>query len=137
MSILALVNGGVTCLMGLMTLLGSRVLFTPSGYGPNRIAIAEVFGPLSGQAGWVVLTLGVLFALVGYGLFTLRWWARLTLFWVFAVAAAATLVAVGWGVYHGEVGVAVTGLLKVAADSVVCWYFSRPGVREAFARSRR
>lgn len=59
-SVLAVVNGGVTCLLGLLTLLGSRVLFTPAGYGPNRIAIAQVFGPFSGQAGWIVLGLGTL-----------------------------------------------------------------------------
>ncbi len=44
LSVLAMLNGGVTSVLGVLTLLGSKLLFTPSGYGPNRIAISQVFG---------------------------------------------------------------------------------------------
>lgn len=133
-SILAILNGSLTVVLGVMTPFGSRVLFTPSGYGPNRIAMSELFGPLAGRTGWIFLALGILFVMVGYGLFTLREWARLALFWVFAVVAAATLVAVGWGIYHGEVGVVLSGLLKAAVDVALCRYLTAPGVRGAFAK---
>ena len=134
LAVLAVLNGCLTLVLGVMTLLGSRLLFTPGGYGPNRIAIAELLGPLSGQTGWVMLALGVAFILVGRGLFTLREWARQTLLWVFAVVAGATLVAVVWGVYHGEVGVVLSGLLKAGAETVLCLYLVTPGVRIAFRR---
>ena len=134
MSILAMLNGGVTFALGVMTLFGSRVLFTPSGYGPNRIGIAQLFGPFAGQTGWIVLALGLVFVLVGYGLFTLREWARLTVFWVFAVVAGATLVAVGWGVLHGELGVVLSGLLKAAVDAALCLYLRAPAMKNAFRR---
>lgn len=133
-SILAILNGGVTVALGVATLLGSRVLFTLSGYGPNRIAISQLFGPLAGQTGWIILVLGVVFLLVGYGLLTLREWARLTVFWVFALVAGATLVAVGWGVYRRESGVVVSGILKVMFDVALCVYLITPGVRGAFSR---
>jgi hypothetical protein len=133
-SLLAMLNGVVTFTLGLVTLLGSRVLFTPSGYGPNRVAISQLFGPLAGQAGWIVLALGALFVLVGHGLFTLRRWARLAVVWVFALVAGATLVAAGWGVYHGEVGVAISGLLKAGAEAGLCLYLASRGVRGAFSR---
>ncbi len=132
LSVLAVLNGVVTFALGAVTLLGSRLLFTPSGYGPNRVAIAKLLGPFSGQVGWVMLALGVVFVLIGYGLFALREWARLTLFWVFAVVAGATLVAVGWGVYHGELGVILSGLLKAGVDAALCLYLAAPGVRGAF-----
>ncbi|HEY0081004.1 MAG TPA: hypothetical protein VGB73_20535 [Pyrinomonadaceae bacterium] len=132
-SILAMLNGGVTFALGVMTLLGSRILFKPSGYGPNRIAISQLFGPFADQTGWIVLALGIVFVLVGYGLFTLREWARLTVFWVFALVAGATLVAVVWGVYHGEVGVVLSGLLKGAIDAALCLYLMSRGVRNAFS----
>ena len=132
-SILAMLNASVTFVLGLITLLGSRILFTPSGYGPNRIAISQLFGPFADQTGWIILALGVLFAIVGYGLFSLKEWARLTLFSVFAVVAALTLAAVGWGVLHGEWGVVMSGVLKAAADVGLCWYLSTRGVRNAFA----
>lgn len=133
LSVLAMLNGGVAFVLGVMTLLGSRVLFTPGGYGPNRIAVSQLFGPFAAQTGLIVLVLGVLFVLGGYGLFTLQGWARLTVFWVFAILAALTLVAVGWGVFHGQLGVVVGGLLKIAVESALCWYVSTPGVKAAFS----
>lgn len=132
-AVMAMLNGGVTLVLGIMTLLGSKLLFTPGGYGPNRVAISQLFGSFADQTGWILVVLGVLFVLVGYGLFTLREWARLTMFWVFAVIAVLTLVAVGWGVLHGQSGVVVSGLLKIAVESALCWYLITPGVRNAFA----
>jgi len=134
LSILAMLNGCLTLVLGVITLFGSRVLFTPSGYGPNRVAISQLLGPFAGQTGWVMLALGIVFILVGFGLFTLREWARLTLFWVFAIVAGATLVAVGWGVYHSELGVVLSGLLKAGVEMALCLYLSSPSVRAAFRR---
>ena len=133
LSILAMLNGSVAFVLGVMTLLGSKMLFTASGYGPNRVAISQIFGPFADQTGWIVLVLGVLFILGGYGLFNLQEWARLTVFWVFATLAALTLVAVGWGVFHGQSGVVVGGLLKIAVETALCWYLSIMSVRNAFA----
>lgn len=132
LSTFAMLNGGAAVVLGIATLLGSKVLFTPSGHGPNRIAMSQIFGPFAEQTGWIFIALGVLFILTGYGLFTLKGWARRALFWVSAIVAVLTLGAVVWGVFHGEWGVVVSGLLKVAAESGLCWYLSRPGVRHAF-----
>jgi hypothetical protein len=134
LSVLAMLNGGVAVVLGVMTILGSKMLFTPSGYGPNRIAISQLFGPFAAQTGWILLVLGGLFVLGGYGLFTLQEWARLTVFWVFTVLAVLTLAAVGWGVLHGQLGVVVGGLLKVAVEGALCWYLTTPSVRSAFSR---
>src|SRR4051794_29695758 len=136
-SVMAMLNGGAAFVFGAMTLFGSRVLFTPGGYGPNRIAIAQLFGPFAGQAGWIVLALGALFVLGGYGLFTLQEWARLVVFWVFAILAGATLMAVGWGIYRGQLGVVVGGLLKIAVEVALCLYLAAPSVRGAFSAGRR
>jgi len=133
LSVLAMLNGGVIFVLGILTLLGSKMLFTPSGYGPNRIAISQILGSFADQTGWIFLVLGVLFVLFGYGLFTLREWARLTVFWVFAVVAGATFVAVVWGVYHGELGVVVSGLLKITVEVALCWYLNARSVRSAFS----
>ena len=134
LSILTMLNGGVALVLGVMTLLGSRILFTPGGHGPSRIAISQLFGPFAGQTVWIVLALGVAFVLVGRGLFALREWARLIVLWVFALIAVATLLAVGWGVYNGEFGVVVTGILKAAVEVALCLYLTTPGVRGAFSR---
>lgn len=133
LSILAMLNGGVTFGLGVMTLLGSEILFKPSGYGPNRIAVSQLFGPFANQTGWIFLALGALFLLVGYGLLNLKAWARLTVFWVFAIVAGATLLAVGWGIYHRELGMVVSGLLKITVEVALCLYLITPRVRSAFS----
>ena len=133
LSLLAMLNGGLTFGLGILTLLGSKMLFTPSGYGPHRIAVSQLFGPLANQSGWIFLVLGACFVLIGYGLFTLQKWARLTVFYLCAIAAGVTLVVVGWGVYHREFGVVVSGLLKIAVEATVCWYLTTPSVRHAFS----
>jgi hypothetical protein len=135
LSVLAALNGGVAFGLGMMTILGSKMLFTPSGYGPNRIAISQLFGPFADQTGWILLALGALFIVGGYGLFTLREWARLAVFWGFAVLAASTLVAVGWGVLQGQMGVAVGGLLKIVVEVSLCWYLATPSVRSSFSQA--
>jgi hypothetical protein len=133
LSVIGMMNGVGTIALGAMTLLGSEAVFTPSGYGPNRIAIAQLFGPFANHAGWILLGAGVLIASVSYGLFILREWARLTLFWVLAVIAALTVVAVAWGIYEGHLGVGVAGLLKIAVESALCWYLNKSSVKFVFA----
>jgi hypothetical protein len=133
LSVMGVMNGVGAIALGAMTLLGSDAVFTPSGYGPNRIAIAQLFGPFANQAGWILLGAGALIASVSYGLFTLREWARLTLFWVLAVSAALTVVAVAWGIYEGHLGVGAAGLLKIAVESALCWYLNTSNVKHVFA----
>jgi hypothetical protein len=128
-----MLNGSVIFVLGALALLGSRMLFTPGGYGPNRIAISQLFGPFANQTGWICLVLGVCFVLVGYGLYSLREWARLTMFWVFAIVAGVTFLVVVWGVYRGEFGVVASGLLKMALEVALCWYLATSGIRSAFS----
>lgn len=133
LSILALLNGVAAFVLGIITLLGNQFVFTPGGYGPNRIAISQLFGPLADQTGWILFVIGVLFILVGYGLFTLQEWARLSVFWAFALLAGATMIAVGWAVIHAQFGVVIGGLIKITVEVALCWYLTTANVRSAFA----
>ena len=134
LSVLAILNGVAAFVLGTMTLLGNTFVFTPDGIGPNRIAISELFGPLAAQTGWILLLIGMLFMVIGYGLLTFREWARFTLFWGFAVLAGLTVIAVGWAVFHSELGVVIGGLFKVAVEVALCWYLTARNVRSAFSR---
>jgi hypothetical protein len=133
LSALAMLNGVVAFALGVMTLRGGRILFTPGGYGDDRIAISQLFGSLAHQSGWIVLVIGGLFILIGYGLFTLRQWARLIVFWVFAVVAAVTLMVVVRSVCLRQIGVVLSGLLKIAFEVALCRYLTTPKVRSAFS----
>ncbi len=133
LSFMAMLNGSAALVLGIVTLRGNKILFTPDGYGPNRIAVSELFGPLADQTGWIVLVIGVFFVLIGYGLFTMQKWARLTVIWASAVLAGLTFFAVGWGVLNSEWGVIAGGLLKIAVEAILCWYLSTRTVRETFS----
>lgn len=133
LSVLAMLNGIAAFALGILTILGSKFVFTPSGYGPDRIAISQLFGPLADQTGWILFIIGGLFILAGYGLFTFQALARLTVFWAFAILAGATLIAVGWGVFQGQWGVVIGGFLKIAVEITLCWYLTTVNVRNAFS----
>jgi hypothetical protein len=132
-SVLAMMNGLAAFVLGVITLLGSKLLFTADGYGPNRIAIADLFGVFAPQTGWIMLAIGMVFISVGYGLLAFKNLARLAVFYAFALLATATAIAVSWGIYQGEWGVVVGGVLKIAVEIAVCVYLSTSKVRKAFS----
>jgi hypothetical protein len=132
-SIFAMINGLAAFALGVMTLLGTKLLFTADGYGPNRIAISELFGVFAPQTGWIMMAIGLVFVSVGYGLFTFRNLARVAVFYAFALLATATVIAVGWGIYQAEWGVVIGGVLKIVVEIAVCAYLSTSKVRKAFS----
>ena len=133
LSFLALLNGAAALALGVVTLFGNKFVFIRSGYGPDRIAISELFGPFAGYTGWILFVIGLLFMLAGYGLFTLQKWARLAVVGAFGILAAATLLAVSWGAITGEWGVVIGGLFKIAVEIALCWYLMTSNIRRAFS----
>jgi hypothetical protein len=129
----AMLNGSLMLAVGVGTLMGSKFLFTPSGYGPNRIAIATLLGPLASYAGWVFLGLGVIVGVIGLGLFALKAWARFILLAVLIVVSVLTVVEIGSGLQRSYWGVVIVGLLKLAIYAVVLWYLNKDAVRRKFS----
>jgi hypothetical protein len=122
--------------LGVWTLMGSRFLFTPSGYGPDRIAIATLLGPLAPHAGWFFLVLGVMVGLIGLGLFALKAWARFILLAVLVIVSLLTVVEIALGFQHSYWGVVLAGLLKLALYAVVIWYLNSRSVKRSFSKAR-
>ena len=133
---LAVLNALAAGAAGVATLAGWSAVFEPGGLGPNRIAPAALLGPLAPAAGFVLLGLSGAFAAIAYGLIALAPWVRVALSVVFGSLGAVTVMATAWGIAHGEPGVIVGGLLKLAAIGAVVWYLNSSGVRAVFAGSR-
>ena len=129
-----MLNGIVMLALGVWTLMGSNFLFTPSGYGPDRVAIATLLGPLAPHAGWVFLCLGVIVGLIGFGLFALKAWARVIMLGTLVLVSILTVVEIGSGFKHSFWGVVIVGLLKLALYGVVIWYFNLASVKQRFSR---
>ena len=129
-----MLNGALILILGVLTLLGNDFVFTASGYGDDRVAVASLLGPLAPRAGWVLLCLGPAVIAVGLGLFKLKSWARRTLIAVLALAAVATAVVVA--AYRNHPGVVASGGAKLAVYAVLLWYMHSAPVRRAFAVGR-
>jgi len=136
LSAMGALNGVGSIAFGVITLLGSDVAFTSGGYGPNRIAIAQLFGPFANYTGWILLGVGVAIASISYGLFALQERARLILFWALAALATLTVIPIGWGVYGAHLDVVAAGILKIAVESAFCWYLNTPIVKRVFAKQQ-
>ncbi len=65
LSIVAMLNGVFVFALGVFTLLGSNLVFNASGYGPDRVPIASLLGPLAPHAGWALPALGLIVVLIG------------------------------------------------------------------------
>lgn len=131
----AMLNGILMFAVGVWTLMGSKLLFTPSGYGPDRIAIASLLGPLASHAGWFFLGLAVVVGLIGLGLFALKAWARFILLAILVAISILTVVEIGLGVTRGYWGVVALGLLKLAIYGSLIWYFNLDSVKRRFSRA--
>jgi hypothetical protein len=133
---MAMLNGLFVFALGMLTLLGNNFVFTPSGYGPDRVAIASLLGPFAPRAGWVLLSLGLIVVLVGYGLFALKSWARYFLLAVLIIVALATVVEIVLGFNRSYWGVVIGGAVKLAFYAVLIWYFNSGSVKRAFSGVR-
>ncbi len=133
LSSIAMLNGVLVFIVGLLTLAGNNFVYTPAGYGEDRVAIASLLGPLSPHAGWVLLCLGVLIVLSGYGLFRLKPWARYVLLATLVVVSVGTFAQVFLGFNRSYWGVIVSGVLKLAFYAVLVWYLSSSSVKRQFS----
>ena len=137
LSALAVMNGLGALALGVVTLGGSQVLYQVSGIGPNRVAMAFLLGPLSPYAGWVAVTLALLFFGLAYALFGLRTWALHTVLAILGLSTIGLLAALGWALAHQEWGTAVAALPKIALVVGLGVYLASPRVQQAFAVSQR
>jgi hypothetical protein len=128
---LAVLNGLGVALLAALASMGSGVVWSPQGVGPNRIALADVFGALRGHTVWLLACFAVLLVVLGVGLFRLRAWARWGVVVAMGVAALGTLVAIVWAVRQREWGVVAAGLVKVTVEVGLCYYLLHPA-RSAF-----
>lgn len=131
-----MLNGVLVLALGVLTLMGNNFVFTPSGYGPDRVAIATLLGPLAPHTGWVLLCLGLTVVLIGYGLFALKSWARYILLAVLVIVALATVAEMVIGFNRSYWGVVISGALKLVLYAVLIWYFNLGSVKREFSRVR-
>jgi hypothetical protein len=133
LALLTAINGLATSALGIATLMGNQLIYTQVGYGPNRVPPASLLGPFADYASWALLFIGLSAGTVSYGLVTRRPWARLSILALLAVIGLLTIIALGWGAWHGQWGVVAAGVVKLALYLALGWYLRLPAVRKAFS----
>ncbi len=107
-------------LMGVILAIGATV------FGAIMSGIPAIIGGLGLIGGIFLIGLGAAVAFVGYGLFTLQEWARMT----------ATILAVIGIVLGVLAGIGMFGrLIRLAINVAIVWYLNQTQVKNCFRRT--
>lgn len=101
---------------------------SPQGSGPDALLNMG-----TGLALYFVAIIALMLVL-GYGLWTLRNWARIITIIITAISLLGTLI--GFVQIGAEIGLSAVllGLLRVGLCILILWYLFKPNVREAFRK---
>jgi len=135
-TILAILNfiGAAFCLLGgIGMILGGGVIATMlSQQGQGSAGAAGILAGLGAAAGVFIIIIGGVSALVGFGLWNLKGWARIVSIVLFVISAAMQLLGLLGTLAHFNLFAVVWSLFWVAVDAFVIWYLLKPEVKAAF-----
>lgn len=102
-----------------------------TAFGSVAQGMMGLFAGFGVIGGIVLLGLGAVLAFLGYSVFQLQEWARIT---------TIVLVALGFGAavlsfFNFGGGARISSLFRMAIDAVIIWYLVQPQVSAAFRRS--
>ena len=124
-AILYWLSACTSLLMGIVMAVG----FT--AFGSVATGMMSMFAGFGVIGGIVLLGFGAVLAFLGYSLFQLNEWARVTTIVLVAlgfIAAVSALISFGGGAR-------ISALFRMAIDAVIIWYLVQPQVSGAFRRS--
>lgn len=84
------------------------------------------------MAGVFIIIIGGVSALVGFGLWNLKNWARIVSLVLFGLSIAMQLLGLLGSLAHFNVFAVVWSMFWIAVDAFVIWYLLKPEVRAAF-----
>ena len=135
-TILAILNfiGAAICLLGgIGMILGGGFIATMlSQQGQGSAGAAGILAGLGAAAGVFIIIMGGVSALVGFGMWKLKGWARIVSIVLFAISAVMQLLGLLGSLAHFNVFAVVWSLFWVAVDAFVIWYLLKPEVKAAF-----
>jgi hypothetical protein len=115
-----------------MILGGGFIATMLSQQGQGSAGAAGILAGLGAAAGIFIIIMGGVSALVGFGLWKLKGWARIVSIVLFAMSAAVQLLGILGTLAHFNLFALVWGSFWVAVDAFVIWYLLKPEVKAAF-----
>jgi hypothetical protein len=135
-TILAILNfiGAAFCLLGgIGMILGGGFIATMlSQQGQGSAGAAGILAGLGAAAGVFIIIIGGVSALVGFGLWKLKGWARIVSIVLYAISGAFQLLGILGTLAHFNLFALVWGAFWIAVDAFVIWYLLKPEVKAAF-----
>ena len=135
-TILAILNFIVAafCLLGgiAMILGGGFIATMLSQQGQGSAGAAGVLAGLGAAAGVFIIITGGVSALVGFGLWKLKGWARIVSIVLYGISGAFQLLGLLGSLAHFNLFAVVWSLFWIAIDALIIWYLLKPEVKAAF-----
>jgi hypothetical protein len=137
-TILAILNfiGAAFCLLGGigMILGGGFIATILSQQGRGSAGAAGALAGLGAVAGVFIIIVGGVSALLGFGLWKLKEWARIVSIVLYGISGALQLLALLGSLAHFNLFAFVWSIFWVAVDAFIIWYLLKPEVKAAFQR---
>jgi hypothetical protein len=135
-TILAILNfiGAAFCLLGgIGMILGGGFIATMlSQQGQGSAGAAGILAGLGAAAGVVIIICGGISALIGFGLWKLKGWARIVSIVLYGISAALQLLGLLGSLAHFNAFAVIWSVFWIAVDAFVIWYLLKPEVKAAF-----
>jgi hypothetical protein len=135
-TILAILNfiGAAFCLLGgIGMILGGGFIATMlSQQGQGSAGAAGILAGLGAAAGVFIIIVGGVSALVGFGLWKLKGWARIVSIVLYGISAALQLLGLLGSLAHFNAFAVIWSVFWVAVDAFIIWYLLKPEVKAAF-----
>jgi hypothetical protein len=135
-TVLAILNfiGAAFCLLGgIGMILGGGFIATMlSQQGQGSAGAAGILAGLGAAAGVFIIIVGGVSALVGFGLWKLKEWARIVSIVLCGISGAFQLLGILGTLAHFNVLALMWGAFWLAVDALIIWYLLKPEVKAAF-----
>ena len=134
LAILDFIGAGLCVLGGLGMILGGGFMATMMSQqgGQGSAGAAGFFAGLGAVAGVFMIIVGGVCALVGFGLWKLKEWARIVSIVLTGISAAFQLFGLLGSLAHFNLFAVVWSLFWIAIDALIIWYLLKPEVKAAF-----
>ncbi len=128
-SILYFLAAACMLLVGAGLIVGLGVL----GMAARQMQMGALLGVIGAFGGAMVLIFGALIAIVGWGLWTLKNWARIVALVLAVIGALGSVSGVVFltSMHFGALGW-TWALLRLGVNVLIIWYLVQPEVKQAF-----
>jgi hypothetical protein len=134
LAILAFIGAAFCLLGGIVMMAGGGFMATLMSQqgGQGSAGAAGVLAGLGAVAGVFIIIIGGVYALVGFGLWKLKNWARIVSIVLLGIGVAVQLLGLLGTLAHFNLFAFVWSVLWIAVDAFIIWYLLKPEVKAAF-----